>query len=435
MTIKKITLVGPENTGKSSLFNYLVGKNISTVSGKIQTTRDRICEVFKLHDLYVQAIDTGPIVKTFISALQRKIFIHSLLAILDSPIVLIVITKQTRLIDISLLVKFCILKSKYIIFVVNKLDNIHCSFINNFSFNKNIVSIRYISIKQGKGIPLILDDIRKIFNLKKKRDASYNFAHKYKIKVGIVGQTNVGKSTYLNTLLKRNQNITYNENFTTSNPVLTTFLYKKLKILFTDTAGIKANCLNLFNRIFIYFSFNVVKLSNIIFFMTDIGKVKSKEDKKIMNFIAKEYKPCLILINKADLLSPKDICDLSSTRYLYLTLYKFDSKIVSSLNYQHVIDTIPYILMIYRTFNKTINVNILNKVLYNVNLKKKHNLKEGRNIYVYFGKQISKMPMSFIIFSNTDIIKIPYQQYIKKSISQEFKIKSIPIRLLFHKIR
>lgn len=169
MTVKKITLAGPENTGKSSLFNYLVGKNISTVSEKIQTTRDRICEVFKLHDLYVQATDTGPIVKTFTNALQREIFIHSFLAILDSPIVLIVITKQTKLIDVSILVEFCILKNKYIIFIVNKLDHLHCSFIHNFSFNKNIISIRYISIKQGKGIPLILDDVKKVFNFTHKK--------------------------------------------------------------------------------------------------------------------------------------------------------------------------------------------------------------------------------------------------------------------------
>jgi len=168
--------------------------------------------------------------------------------------------------------------------------------------------------------------------------------------------------------------------------------------------------------------------------MTDINKVKSKEDKKIMSFIAKEYKPCLILINKADILTPKDICELSSIRYLYFTLYKFDSKIISSLKYQNVIDTIPYILMIYKTFNKIINPSILNKILYNVNLKKKHNLKDGKNIYIYFGKQISKMPMSFIMFSNTNFIKVSYQQYIKKSISQEFKIKSIPIKLVFHKI-
>ncbi len=55
----KITIVGLPNTGKSTLFNRLVGRKAAVVSNIPGVTRDRREEAGRISDLEFKVIDTG----------------------------------------------------------------------------------------------------------------------------------------------------------------------------------------------------------------------------------------------------------------------------------------------------------------------------------------------------------------------------------------
>jgi len=86
-----IVIIGSPNVGKSSLFNYLLGKNISTVSDATLTTRDRNYGLFKFSGKKLQLIDTGSLLIPYQRNIQKKIFLQSCLAIKESSAVFVVI--------------------------------------------------------------------------------------------------------------------------------------------------------------------------------------------------------------------------------------------------------------------------------------------------------------------------------------------------------
>ena len=53
-----VAIIGRPNAGKSTLFNYLVGQKISSISFKPQTTRHRIVGVRTEEDTQFVFVDT-----------------------------------------------------------------------------------------------------------------------------------------------------------------------------------------------------------------------------------------------------------------------------------------------------------------------------------------------------------------------------------------
>ncbi len=123
----RVAIVGKPNVGKSSLFNFWVGKEISLVSEVPGTTRDTIDTVFRYFGHTIRVLDTAGLRKK--RTIQDKIEFYSSRrthrAIQDSDIVLLVlsaiegITEQDKKI-IGLIKKM----NKPLVIFVNKWDAI-----------------------------------------------------------------------------------------------------------------------------------------------------------------------------------------------------------------------------------------------------------------------------------------------------------------------
>lgn len=61
MGVPQVVIVGRPNVGKSSLFNWLVGKRIAIVDPTAGVTRDRVTYLLPLGERYVELVDTGGI--------------------------------------------------------------------------------------------------------------------------------------------------------------------------------------------------------------------------------------------------------------------------------------------------------------------------------------------------------------------------------------
>ena len=57
----KLAIIGPPNSGKSSLINYLCQKNISIISDMAGTTRDLVTRQIDLFGVVVEIVDTAGI--------------------------------------------------------------------------------------------------------------------------------------------------------------------------------------------------------------------------------------------------------------------------------------------------------------------------------------------------------------------------------------
>ena len=165
----KISIVGPSNTGKSTLLNTLLGINRSITSNIPGTTRDTIEEYFNINDAItmIKLVDTAGIritnqkiekigIKRSIKAIKES---QIILCLLDSSEKINILKENIKNIT-NILLKYK--KDKSIIFLWNKIDLI----INNKLPNIEHYQTLKISAKKNIGIKKLIDAITKELNSK-----------------------------------------------------------------------------------------------------------------------------------------------------------------------------------------------------------------------------------------------------------------------------
>ncbi len=158
--------------------------------------------------------------------------------------------------------------------------------------------------------------------------------------VGIIGRPNVGKSTLINSIIKRKVAITSNKPQTTRNIIQGIYNEDKVQIVFVDTPGIHkpTNKLGKTLNKQAYYSIND---TDIILFIVDAYDGLGKGDIYILDKLKKVDKPIILVINKIDKITHEEILNRIND---YKDLYDFDEIIpVSALtrnNIEDLIDTL-----------------------------------------------------------------------------------------------
>jgi len=124
--------------------------------------------------------------------------------------------------------------------------------------------------------------------------------------VALVGRPNVGKSTLLNSILKRKVAITSNKPQTTRNNIQGIYNDKETQIIFIDTPGIHKPQYKLgkyLNRQ-AYYSLDEV---DVIIMLVDASLKLGKGDLFVIEKLKEYKKPVILVLNKIDKLKKEDI--------------------------------------------------------------------------------------------------------------------------------
>lgn len=117
--------------------------------------------------------------------------------------------------------------------------------------------------------------------------------------VGVLGQTNVGKSTFLNTVMGQKLLITSPKPQTTRNRVRCVYTTPQEQIVFVDTPGLH-RAYNQLSRHILREAFRSLRELNVILYMVaPWGKV-SLYDQTVLGSIARDEIPIILLVNKMD---------------------------------------------------------------------------------------------------------------------------------------
>lgn len=147
--------------------------------------------------------------------------------------------------------------------------------------------------------------------------------------VSLVGRTNVGKSTLLNSLVKEEVAITANKTQTTRTAIKAIINRENSQIIITDTPGIHKPKTKL-SETMIETAFGAFKEVDAILFLIEATSSEiGRGDNKILEKIKEAKKPCILIINKIDLSTKEQIAKLIS---LYSAEYDFKAVVpVSSI--------------------------------------------------------------------------------------------------------
>jgi GTP-binding protein Era len=118
-----IAIIGPPNSGKSTLLNQLLGKKITITSPKPQTTRNRIVGIYHGDEYQMVFIDTPGIHQTR-SLLQKSMVSSAKASLKEVDIILIVVEPVDVTFDTEMLQLFDFLRKtdKPTLLALNKID-------------------------------------------------------------------------------------------------------------------------------------------------------------------------------------------------------------------------------------------------------------------------------------------------------------------------
>jgi GTP-binding protein Era len=162
--------------------------------------------------------------------------------------------------------------------------------------------------------------------------------------VSIIGRTNVGKSTFLNSILKQKIAIVSDKPQTTRNKIVGIYHSEHAQVIFLDTPGFHKPK-HLLNEFMLKTAVNTLDGVDVVFYLIEPEQVVGPGDRYIINLLQQINTPVILAINKIDLIPKEHILPVID---VYSKLSNFAEIIpISALtneNVEHTIETIIHYL-------------------------------------------------------------------------------------------
>ena len=162
-----IAIVGKPNVGKSSLLNRMLGRKVSIVSKKPQTTRTRIMGVYTQNEIQLVFIDTPGLHKprTNLGEYMVKSVRESISGV-DTCLLVVNAGEEILSSDIEFMDKFKTSKIPAVL-AINKIDLVAdksyiIKQIKEYSKRFNFEAIIPLSAKTGDGVDELIDELKKL---------------------------------------------------------------------------------------------------------------------------------------------------------------------------------------------------------------------------------------------------------------------------------
>ena len=431
----EVIILGKPNVGKSSIFNALVGKKLAIVVNEPGITRDLRRKEIQILDSKIILIDSAGISEKY-NLFNKEILDFTISTIKKCDLILFVVDGKYGLNFedqkiISLIRKFDINK----LVIINKCESKINDYIENDVNKLGMGQPLYISAEHKLGIlelkQCILDKIKKNNEISEIK----NFRSDHVIT--IIGRSNSGKSTLINSLKGEKISITGETPNLTRDPVETQILWKNLKFKIFDTAGISKNTKKLDNieRLTVFETKRKIRLSEIIILTLDINDYFEKFNFKLMRLVVKESRCMIIVINKIDTIHS------FSEEYIKNQIYKFYPQInnlpiyfISAKNKVGLKKLMNGIINFLPTWGQRVNTNKLNNWLKKLIINNPHPLYNGKEIKMKYITQVSYSPPKFVLFSNfPKEIKESYKRFLINNLKKTFNFEGVIVTLNFKK--
>ncbi|OEY86515.1 ribosome biogenesis GTPase Der [Wolbachia pipientis] len=421
----KIAIVGLPNAGKSTLFNRLVGRKRAAIVSDIPgVTRDRKEGIARISDLEFKIIDTGGWDSTILQIIEQIEY-----SFLDADMIFFIVDARVEDYQNQELAKWLKIRTDHpLILIANKCENpelVNVNYLKFFNFNE----IVYISAEHNLGMVDLYEAIVKNLN----NGIQPLIAKDTNLRIAIIGRPNVGKSTFLNSLLMDNRVIVSPEPGTTHDSIDVTYNYKGETITLIDTAGIRRK-VDMLESKFIEKSIESIKRSHVVILMLDSLLGIEQQDLFIGEIAIREGKGIVVVLNKWDLINKNDrskIIKFVKQQEISRLFLEVPVVTISALKNMRCSEVLDRCLEINLFLNKKIGTAKLNKWLSSVH---PHHLIKGKVVKMKYIVQIGTTPPAFSLICNIpEVVNESYKRYLINQLSKSFFISGIPVRLRFKK--
>ena len=413
MKLPTIALVGRPNVGKSTLFNKIVGKQISITEDIPGVTRDRIYQEATYNRKRFYLIDTGGIDTTKID-FNSEIKMQAEIAIEEADIVIFIVDGKEGLTANDLIVRDILRKTnKKVIVAINKMDVKEAN--NNIYDFYELGFDTYIPISSIHNIGFIelMDAATMNFKeLEEKEDS--------RVKISIINEERVVVSNIAGT---------------TRDSIDSVLKYHNEEYIIIDTAGMrkKGKVFESIEKYSLLRSLKSIDRSDICVVVINAEEGITEHDKHIAGYAIERGKGLIFVVNKWDTVTNTTIQEyekLMRAEFQFATYAPI--VFVSALTKKRIHTLMPEIVKVNENIKREIKTSILNEVIqdsYQLNIPPSY---KGKRLKIYFTSQTGIKPPKFTFrVNNKGLVHFSYERYLENKIRENFNFEGTPIILQF----
>jgi GTP-binding protein len=430
--------------GKSALFNRLVQRRIAIVHDEPGVTRDRLAGDCKLGSRPFTVLDTGGIGALDGDALGDRVQTEAELAMEMADVIIFVADSRDGLTPMDReLAKKLRTTGKSVILAVNKIDHPKQELADTEFTSLGFENLVAVSAAHGRGIAELVEEIERHLP---RVIAGNQEPGKPPLKLAIVGRPNVGKSSLINAILQDKRTIVSDIAGTTRDSVDIPYQHGGQSYFLIDTAGIRPRAkhdssVEVFS---VMRSEQSIERADVCILIVDAIEGVTAQDKKIAGLIQEAAKPCIIVVNKLDLVKPatriRNFIDaiLNQIRVNLFFLSYAPIDILSAYTGENLDRLFASIEKIQRHANRSIGTGALNRLLQQAMEAHPPPLRGNRRFKILYATQVDKESANqvasptFALFVNSrQLLTEAYRRYLEGKIREKYGYYGLPIVFRF----
>lgn len=429
-----VAIVGRPNVGKSTLFNRLIEEKKAIVDDQSGVTRDRHYGVSEWNGRKFSVIDTGGYVPESSDVFEKAIREQVEIAIEEADVLIFMVDVMAGILPLDeQMAEFLRRSKRKIILVANKVDNFDREYLASEFYALGLGPVYSISSVTGAGTGDLLDEVHKALPPEVEASTDETEIPKF----AFIGKPNVGKSSFVNALLGKNQNIVTPIAGTTRDTLYTRYQAFSLDCFLVDTAGLRKKA-KVHENIEFYSVIRTIKAvenCDVAILMIDAEQGIEKQDLAILNLAEKHKKGIVILVNKWDLVDSREKNVKAWEAKIYESIAPLSGVpiiFVSALEKQRVLKAMEKAVEVFHEMRKHIPTHHLNDVMLEVVARYQPPVVKGKSVKIKFVTQIRGAHPTFIFFcTHPQYVKENYKRYLENQLRLNFGFEGCPVSVWF----
>jgi len=435
MGLPQVVIVGRPNTGKSSLFNWLVGKRLAIVDPTAGVTRDRMSYLMCHDGRYFELVDTGGMGANDVDNLSDEIEEQIQLAIDSADVVLFVVDAQAGMVphdsEVAQRLRYI---QQPIVCVANKADvqSMDADAAEFYRLGRG--KLVCTSTTQNRGQMQLLDMIVERLPEDVIGEEQPAEAEEPEMRVALVGRRNTGKSTFINSLVQTERMIVSEVAGTTRDSVDVRFELDGKAFIAIDTPGVKRG--KAVKTDLDFYSFHraqrSIRRADVVLIFFDPSQRISKVDRQLCDYVADQYKPCFFVVNKWDLMvksmpTEKWVIYLQDT---FRTMTYAPIGFITGQTGKNVKALLNHSQSLFKQSRERVTTGKLNRLVAAALANNPPPVHRGRPPKIYYATQVGVQPPTIVLFcNNPSAFSQPYRRYLLKVFRDNLPFDEVPIKL------
>jgi GTP-binding protein len=435
MALPKVVIIGRPNVGKSSIFNWLAGRRIAIVDDVAGVTRDRMIYLIRHNEVFFEIVDTGGIGINDVDDLSDEIEDQIQLAMDSADVILFVVDTRSGMLapdrEVAKRLRYI---DKPIICVANKTDEPEMDPEADEFYGLGRGKLIRVSALQNRNRDLLLDMISKRVPQLTEEELMNENIEPSEMKVALVGRRNVGKSTFINSLTQADRMIVSEVAGTTRDSVDVHFELDGKSFIAIDTAGIRKRK-SVRTDVEFYSTHRAqrsIRRADVTLMFFDCSQRISQVDKQLCKYIADNYKACIFVVNKWDLMVEHMPTErwVTYLRDTFQTMWHVPIAFITGQTGKNMKALLNHAQMLFKQSRQRVSTSYLNRLIRGAVERQPPPIFKNRRPKIYYCTQVSTEPPTIVIKCNNPKAFAPdYRRYLLSVLRDQLEFGEVPIKM------